>query len=104
MWNPVVTGALTLLFIEVPWLNVPVIRQLTTWIVEAVSDFLFTHLQLVIDVTAIELMNVDHMNAFNAASLKLKVVALDSGVESPEYAQALTDAKAALARFTQFNV
>lgn len=103
VWDPVVAAGLAAFFIDFPFLNLPVIRPLISWAAQGFAGWLFDQLRLLTDVTAIQIANSLHQDAFEAASLRLKIVALDEGVESPAYAQALSIAKQTLSQFTQFH-
>lgn len=98
-----VTAGLTALFINAPFLNLPVLRQLITWSLQSFANWLYTHFKLFVDVTALRLENDAHQAAYDSASLRLKIVALDEGLGSPGYAQAVQAAQAALSQFTQFH-
>jgi len=87
----------------VPFLALPVISTLERTIIHELSDWLFNQFVLLVDVAAIHLVNAEHQRAFDSASVKMKVIALDQGLNSPEYRKARTDATATLSKFVHFG-
>lgn len=86
---------------EVPFLNLPVIKQLDETAIEAVADWIFSQVVLLIDIAAIRLVSAAHQSAYEHASIQLAVVAQEKGIDSAEFKQARDKARAALSSFTQ---
>lgn len=103
VWTPAITAGETYLEGVAPVLAAPVVKQITEGGIKAITDWVYSKLVLVMDVTAIKLVNSAHQTAYDAASLELAVVAQEKGINSSEYIAARTSALAALSSFTQFS-
>jgi hypothetical protein len=103
IWTPMVKAGETYIEGVLPILAVPVIKQLDEALIGAITDWAFRNLMLIMDVQAIKLVNSAHQSAYDSASLQLKIVAIDHGINSNEYLEACTKASAALSRFTRFG-
>lgn len=101
IWNPLIRAGETYIEGAVPALALPVLKQLDEGAINAISDWLFNQIVLVMDVTAIKLVNQAHQTAYDRASLELAIVAQEKGVTSDEFKKARDLAAAALAKFTQ---
>lgn len=88
LWTPMITAGENWLEVEVPFLELPVIKQLDEAVINEITDALFNYVILVIDVTAIKLVNTIHQSAYDTASLKLRVIAQNEGINSDAYKQA----------------
>ena len=97
------TAGETWLEVEVPFLNLPVIKQLDEVAISTITDALFNQLCLVVDIEAIALVDAAHESAYVSAALQLKVVLNDKGIGSPEYASQKAAALAALSKWTDIN-
>jgi hypothetical protein len=104
VWDNLVAAGLSALFLELPWLAVwplgPVIRVIT----KTFSDKLFAALQLLVDLQAITFQNTASKKAFENEAVKLKIIAMDKGINSPEFQKAKEDAKIALSKMVRFDV
>lgn len=94
VWDPlIVTGETALFAWEAPALSIPVIGTVLTAgekeIISLATDWLFSQLSLLIDMTVIPFIDKSHQAAFDSAAEKLLVIAHDSGPTS----QAFEDAK-----------
>jgi hypothetical protein len=103
IWSPMILAGETYIEGVVPFLALPGIKQVDEATINALTDWAFNQLMLVMDVTAIKLVNATHQTAYDNASLQLRVLIEEKGLGSPEYAQAKTAALAALSLFTQFG-
>ena len=72
-------------------------------IINYFGDLLFSGFVLVVDVGAIQLLNTQHQSVYNDASLKLKIIAHDKGIESDEFKNAREVAKISMSKFTRVN-
>lgn len=103
VWTPgLLAGELTLEG-AVPFFNIPVLKDLERGIIEELSDWLYSQLCLLVDVNAIRLVNAAHQTAYLSASLRLKVLAMDHGLDSKEFKYARDAARLALSEFTRFG-
>lgn len=80
--------------VEVPFLDLPVIKQLDEATLNAVLDALFNQIVLMIDVTAIKFVNQELQTKWSAASEALGLIAQEQGPTSDAYKQALSVAAA----------
>lgn len=103
VWSPLVDAGIAALDAEVPAFAVWPLSTLTNSTIHALSSYLFSQIKLLVDVTAIQLINDAHESAYQAASLKLAIIAHDKGVDSNEFIQARNAAKIALSQFVHFN-
>lgn len=103
IWNPTKEAAINALFVEFPWLNVPVIRQLTIFILNSYASKLLDKTRMIVDVGAVALINKEHSQTYQWASVKLAVLEKTNGLESKEYLDALAEAKIAMSNLTHFN-
>jgi hypothetical protein len=93
-WDTLVDGTLT--YFGLNWwpLNV---------MVHVVTNRMYEGLRLLVDLQAIVILNEAHRKAYDDAAIKLKIIAHDRGIDSPEFKKAREDAKAAFAIFVQYN-
>lgn len=103
IWEPLIKAALASLFVAAPWMTVWPLQPIITFALTQFSNLLFGIMSLTVDLGAIELVNSDAQTAYESASENLKIVALDKGLGSPEYAAALQTEKTALAKFVRFG-
>lgn len=103
IWDPLVKAAMTALDVEVPVLAVWPLSSIINGVVNLASNAIFTQVRLLVDVTAIKLLNAEHEAEYNSAAEKLAVIAHDQGVDSDAFIQQREIAKAALSKFVQFN-
>lgn len=103
VWNPGVALGEKALEGYVPFFTLPVIRSLEEGTINLISDWLYSQFVLAIDITAIKFVNAEHQAAYEKASLQLKIIAHESGVDSDAFRKATEDAKASLASFVHFG-
>ena len=103
VWDSLVKSALTALFVAVPGLAVWPLGMIIRWVVNRYAGQLFQLLRLVVDLKVIAFVNYEHKRAFDNAAVKLKIIALDQGIDSDEFKKARENAKASLAKFVTFG-
>lgn len=103
VWEPLVAAGLLALDTQVPVLAVWPLKNIIDGTVNAFSHYIFGQVRLIIDVTAIQLLNEAHKSAYAAASEKLKIIAHDQGVDSDAFRKARATAKITLSQFVNFN-
>lgn len=91
------------LFAQAPFLDAPIIGTINRAVIKKVSGWFFLQIRLFIDITGVRLINNEYQTAFEKASVVLKIIAHDKGIDSNEFKAARENAKAALSKFTQFN-
>ena len=103
IWTPMIKAGETWLETEVPFLAFPVVKELDEIAIQAITDWTFSQIVLIVDIAAIRLVNTAHQAAYDAASEKLVVVAQEKGIGSDEYKAAQSQALSDLARFTHIG-
>lgn len=103
VWDPVVESGMVYLFAQAPFLDAPIIGTINRAVIKKVSGWFFLQIRLFIDITGVRLINNEYQTAFEKASVVLKIIAHDKGIDSNEFKAARENAKAALSKFTQFN-
>lgn len=103
VWDLILKAGLSALFVDVPVLGLPVIKQTIIFVVTTITDYFYKYLKLYVDFGAITFLNDAHEKAYETASLNLKLVAIDHGVDSDEFKAAREKAKDSLASFVHYN-
>lgn len=103
VWDNLVKTAITALFAYVPWLNVPVIRQAVEYILKLFAEKIYDVTKLCVDVSAIVIVNEVAQKEYARASVKLRIIAHEKGIQSEEFKKEKENAKASFAKFVQFN-
>lgn len=103
IWDTTLRVSLTAFYIKVPFLGLPVIRNVFEFFVFMLSDFMFEGMRLVTDVTAIKIVNEVHRKAYEKSVVTLTIVANSNGVESDEYKKARDNAATHFAQFIRFG-
>ncbi len=103
IWNPIIKAGEVALAVHVPFLALPVIKQLDEYLIENLTDWVFKQVVLFIDISAIQLVNEVHQHEYEKLSIGLKIIAHDKGVDSNEFKDARERAKLALSKFTRFG-
>jgi len=75
------------------------VAAIISYLVEAITNKLFSLLKLAVDLEMITLQNALHHKAFQDAVVKLKVIAHDHGVDSDEFKKQREIEKQALSAF-----
>lgn len=103
VWDNLIEAGLNLFFIQYPFLKTWPFGPLISYVTKMFGDQLFTALKLAIDIEAILLINAAHREAYERASLELKIIAYDEGIESQKFLEARDGAKKALSHFTRLG-
>lgn len=77
--------ALTALLAEVPWLNLPVVKQIFTGMWHLCIRWYYKYQRLVVDMTAICLVNKANDRDLDREGTKLAVLARDFGTASSQF-------------------
>lgn len=104
LWDHIVRATLTKIFVKVPLLGWGPIGYVISNLVFKYSDELYSALSFFIEVKLIVLKNKKLQQEYAAASLRLRQVALSSGIESVEFRKARDEDKDALSKFVRFDV
>lgn len=96
--------AVSRLIIAIPFLGWGPMGLITQWVVGIVAEAIWNALDLAIDMTLIPIKNQGLKREYEAASLRLKIVAENQGIDSPEFEEARNEEHARLANFVRFNI
>lgn len=102
IWQPIVKLILAELFKLLPFLAWGPLGPIVTLIVTYLAEKIFTAVKLFVDLQVISLKNKEHQAAYDRASVSLKIIAKDKGIDSPEFRKARDENKAALSDFVKF--
>lgn len=100
VWNPAIKAGEIALEGEVPFFALPVISSIEEGAINIITDWLYNQLVLLVDVAAIRLVNAAHQEAYDEASERLKIIAIDKGIDSDEFKKAREQAKIEMSKFT----
>ena len=103
IWTPMITAGENWLEAEVPFLDLPIIKQLDETTLQTITDAIYAQICLLIDVGSIQLVNAENQAAYDAASENLVVVGAEQGVNSDAYKAALAKSLAELSAFTHLS-
>lgn len=102
VWDVLIQAALAKVFSAVPWLGWGPIGAVVTVVVGLVADQLFDGMKMVFDMNKIPFVNAAHLKAYETGSVKLKLIARDKGIDSPEFKEARLATREELSTFVQF--
>lgn len=102
VWDALVKAALGMLFRAVPWLAWGPLGVFVGWVVGLAAGYLYDAVKMAIDLQVIAFKNEAHRKAFDDAGVKLKIIAKDKGIDSPEFKEARELHKKRLAEFVHF--
>ena len=103
VWTPAILAGELALEDAVPFFALPGIRTIEEGLINIFTDWLYNQFVLLVDVTAIRLVNAEHQAEYDKASLELKIIAIDKGIDSDEFKKAREAAKLALSKFTNIG-
>ena len=103
LWEPLTEAALVALFAEVPVLAVWPLKQIISGFVRWVSRLLWEQIDLYTDLAAVHLLNAKHRSEFDRESVRLRMIAVESGVDSEDFRKARDEATKTFAKFIRFN-
>ena len=103
VWDAIVKLVVGRLIAMIPFLGWGPIGIFTGWVVGIVMGWVYDAVKMAIDLQVIHFRNEEHQKAFDSASLKLKLIARDKGIHSPEFLIARQENAKALAVFVTFG-
>ena len=83
--NIIADVALTAVLAEVSWLNLPVIKQVFVGIWNFSISRFYKGFRLIVDTSAIRLVNKIHDDQLDTEGVKLQAAALDFGINSAQF-------------------
>jgi hypothetical protein len=92
IWDPMIKAGEIWFEGAVPFLDLPVIKQIDEFALQELTDALFNQLVIFVDVTDIRLMNPVLQSKWSSASEALTLIGKEQGVGSDAYKQALSTA------------
>jgi len=103
VWRPLIVTGETYLEGVAPFLALPVVKQLDESVINGLTDALYHQLVLLVDISAVQLIDPIRQAAYEKASEQLVIVATEKGVNSSDYQQAKAQALADFSQFVHFN-
>lgn len=104
IWDSLVKLALSRLFAAIPWLGWGPIGVLVGWIVGMFADQIYDALKLAVNMQVIVFRNEKLKAAYDKASVQLRIVAHDKGIESEEFRLEREKHKKALSELVRIAV
>lgn len=104
VWNSLVKAATNALFAAVPFLAWGPVGWLVNIIITKFADFLFAQAKEFIIFEAIQFRNKELQSKFDLASVELKLIAINKGVDSDDFKQARAKNVNDLSAFIRFDV
>lgn len=102
VWDKLVELVVQRIFFELPFLAWGPLGAITKIAIVFFSDKLYVHIKLCVDMNVISFMNREHQQAYDRAGVELKIIAMQKGIESPEFKEAREKAKHNLSKFVRF--
>ena len=103
VWDNLTQAALAALYVDVPFLNTPVLSWFVSLVFNGIVNKIYSLLILFIDLNAIQLINAENQQAYDNATVELKLIAQQQGSGSAAYQEALTNAKTAFSKLISFH-
>ena len=103
IWDMVVRALLTKLLAAVPFLAWGPLAPLVSFVITQIADKIYDLIVEYIEFSSISIRNLEHRKAFDAASVKLKILARDKGIDSEEFKKAREEQRKALSQFVRFG-
>ncbi len=104
VWDNLVKAAMTKMFVAVPFLAWGPIGGIIEHLFIKFAGKLYDVLKLELDVKSMVFKNKRLEKEFNRASVKLKIIARDKGINSEEFKKQRDLHKKQLADFVRFNI
>ena len=101
--GPLLNAAEASLIAQFPFLGLPVINQIFTFLVNLYGNKLMALMDTEIDMATVGLLNSEHQQAFQNAVTQLRIVAANKGTSSQEFQDAKKQAELAMVKFTNYN-
>ena len=97
IWDTLVDLAIGALFAKFPFLNIFLVRDAIKWLLHKFSDEMFEFLADMLNLLYVVLKNKSLQKQFIDHALRLKGIALESGIDSPAYLAARKEHQQAFA-------
>lgn len=104
IWDNTVRATLTWLFVQVPFLNFPLIKPIIEHYVIKFTDQLYSLISMFIEVSSIKMKNKQKENLLIESTVKLKIIAQRNGINSQEYRDAYNKAHDDFSQLTRFDI
>lgn len=104
VWGPLVKYAISLAVSKLPFLGLPIINPIFGVLVGWVAGLLYDAGKEFVDFEVIGFKNEKHKNAYSAANVELRYLAVKNGIDSAEYKAAREKHGKALRDFVKWNI
>lgn len=88
---------------QVPFFSLPVIKQMEEETIKLVTDAIWNSIVMFLDLSAISFVNAAHQAEYERASLKLRIILKEKGMNSPEFQKAKEEDAKAFADFVRYG-
>lgn len=102
-WTPMITAEITALHLIFPFLNIWPVSFIFDAAYRFLTNRLYSALNLFFSLELIAFKNAQHLQAYSNASVELKVIAEEKGVNSDEFKAAQAQALTTLSAFVHLN-
>lgn len=101
VWENITKAALNKLFAAIPALSWGPIGYFVTWFWGKLADYVYEEVKLYVNLEYIVFKNKILEKEFNLASVKLKIIARESGIDSEAFRSARDENKKALSNLVR---
>ena len=102
-WETIMKAGLTSFFASNPGFAIWPLGPMISYVAGLVSFECFSKFKLVVDIGALKYLGASAQTAFNDTMVKLKIIADEKGLSSPDYKKAKEDAKIQFSKYVSFN-
>lgn len=101
IWDPMLKAGETWIEGQVPFLALPVVKQIDEALIQDLTDALYAQIVLMVDIVTLKLIDTRRQSAYDTASLELAVIAQEKGIHSAEFEKTIAAAALTQSQFTQ---
>lgn len=103
VWDNLVKAAIKKIFVAAPFLAWGPLGIVAKYVIGKIADKLYEALKEAIDMQRIAFRNKDLRKGYERASVTLRIIAQDRGIDSDEFKKAREEHKKNLAAFVRFS-
>lgn len=102
VWTPLTNSLIAMVFAAVPWLAIIPLSWIVSALIKALMGLLLKLMRLGADDVLIYFKNASHRAAFDDATVELKLLANEKGINSSDYLNNKQNARDSLSQFVAF--
>lgn len=103
-WDVIIKQVINRLFVAAPWLAWGPFGWAVSFLITRFTDKIYTLVRYMVDDAKIVFRNEQFQKEYDRASVKLKILLKEKGMESPEYKAARKEHLEALSSLVRFTV